>query len=62
MVCDPAASVGRPNGAAAPACAPLQAGVQPLYNDLFEGDFKDANEAEKRKIVRENGAQTYGLT
>ena len=27
---------------------------------MFEGDFKHANGAEKRKIVRENGAQLYG--
>jgi hypothetical protein len=28
---------------------------------LIERDFKDAREAEKRKIVRENVAQLYGF-
>jgi len=49
------------NGAAASACAPLRAGVQPLYNDLSSCDFKDASQAEKPKIVRENVAQLYGF-
>jgi hypothetical protein len=49
---------GPPERCGRPACAPLQ---QAYNSDLFEGDLKDANEAEKRKIVRENGAHTYGF-
>jgi hypothetical protein len=61
VIYDPAASKAATNGTAAPACAPLRAGVQPLYNDLSKPDFKDDSEAETRNIVRENVDQLYGF-
>jgi hypothetical protein len=39
---------------------PCEQAYNPLQR-LIERDFKDASEAEKRKIVRENVAQLYGF-
>jgi len=41
-------------------CTPASRRTTPLQR-LIERDFKDASEAEKRKIVRENVAQLYGF-
>jgi hypothetical protein len=58
MVCDPAASVGGNKRYNHPGlCTPASRRTTPLQR-LIERDFKDASEAEKRKIFRENVAQT----
>ena len=57
----PAASVGRHERCRRPGlCAPASRRTTPLQR-FIERDFKDASEAEKRKIVRENVAQLYGF-
>jgi hypothetical protein len=40
-------------------CTPASRRTTPLQR-LIKRDFKDASEAEKRKIVREKVAQLYG--
>jgi hypothetical protein len=57
VVCDPAASLGGHDRYSRPGlCTPASRRTTPLQR-LIERDFKDASEAEKRKIVRENVAQ-----
>jgi predicted TIM-barrel fold metal-dependent hydrolase len=41
-------------------CTPASRRTTPLPR-LIKRDFKDASEAEKRKIVRENAAELYGF-
>ena len=61
MVCDPAALVDGHERCSRPGlCTPASRRTTPLQR-LIERDFKDASEAEKRKIVRENVAQLYGF-
>jgi hypothetical protein len=60
VVCDPAASVGSHELCSRPGlCTPASRRTTPLQR-FIGTDFKDASEAEKRKIVRENVAQLYG--
>jgi hypothetical protein len=61
VVCDPAASMGGHERCSRPSlCTPASRRTTPLQR-LIERDFKDASDAEKRKIVRENVAQLYGF-
>ena len=61
VVCDPAPSVGGHERCSSPGLStPASRRTTPLQR-LIERDFKDASEAEKRKIVRENVAQLYGF-
>jgi hypothetical protein len=61
VVCDLAASVGAHERCVyLGLCTPVRRRTTPLQR-VIERDFKDASEAEKRKIVRDNGARLYGF-
>jgi hypothetical protein len=61
VVCDHAASVGSYERCSRPGLRTAASRRTTPLRRLVERDLKDASEAEKRKIVRENVAQLYGF-
>jgi hypothetical protein len=61
VVCDPAASPGGHDRYSRPGLCTLASRRTTPLQRLIKRDFKDASEAEKRKIVRENVAELYGF-